>query len=243
MHENWLQRYIKEYYQQIGFTRIHGPYKYGADFKGIYSERLVKIEAEWDYPDYISHKHSLKFADILVVATLEPVPGHLKEKLPRIIINIDRRKVIEWAEPRLARKTREDYYAYPWRRLSRSLIDLYAVYLKRNNRRIEFTGSNLALSMFKSQTPGGFQFGPGGKQEGFAGRLEDKALWDFWLVIAHDAADHFHLKPALLRPTWVDRMALYFNYTSRITEREVQRFKDMADFIDDLLKNREDPIP
>jgi hypothetical protein len=201
----------------------------------------VKIEAEWDYPDYISHKHSLKFADILVVATLEPVPDHLKGKLPQIIFKIDRRKVIEWAEPRLVRKTREDYYAYPWRRLSRSLIDLYAIYQKQNNRRIEFIGSNLALSMIKSQTPGGFQFGPGGKEKGFDGRSEDKSLWDFWLVIAHDVADHFHLKPALLRPTWVDRMALYFNHTGRVTEREVQRFKDMAAFIDDLLKRGERP--
>ncbi len=71
MHENWLQRYIKEYHQQIGFTQLHGPYKYGADFKGVYAGKPVKIEAEWDYSDYISHKHSLSFADILVVATLD----------------------------------------------------------------------------------------------------------------------------------------------------------------------------
>ena len=54
MHEKWLQKYIKEFHQQIGFAQIHGPYSYGADFKGIYAGQAVKIEAEWRYADYIS---------------------------------------------------------------------------------------------------------------------------------------------------------------------------------------------
>ena len=146
MHEIWLQKYIKEHYQQIGFTRLHGPYNYGADFKGFYANKPVKIEAEWDYSDYINHKHTLRFADILVVATLKPVPESLKEKLPSLIINLDREKVIEWALPRMITKNEENYYSYPWRRLSRSLLHLYAYYQKQQHHKIDFIGSNLLLS-------------------------------------------------------------------------------------------------
>jgi hypothetical protein len=235
MHEIWLQKYIKEYYRQIGFTQLHGPYNYGADFKGVYAEKPVKIEAEWEYSDYISHKHTLRFADVLVVATLHPVPESLRLKLPSVIINLDREKVVAWAHPRLEKKTREDYYSYPWRKFSRNLLYLYAYYRKKDHRHTDFIGSNLARSMSPVQKPTGFQFGEGGKEESFDGRPEDKAAWDYWLNIAHNIATHFKLKPTLLHPTWIDRIALYVNHTGRITESEFQRFKEVALFIDELL--------
>jgi hypothetical protein len=239
MHEKWLQKYIQEFHRQIGFAQIHGPYGYGADFKGVYAGQAVKIEAEWRYADYISHKHTLKFADVLVVATLEPVPEQLKPKLPSIIINLNYEQVIEWAQPRLIKKSKEDYYSYQWRRLSKSLVDLYAYYLKGNKRKIDFVGCRLAFSKNEEHTPAGFRFGTGGKEEGFEGSPEDRVLWDYWLEIAHSVAAHFHFKPALLRPSWIDRVALYFNHTGRITEGESKRFQDVAVFIDDLLKQQE----
>jgi hypothetical protein len=239
MHENWLQRYIQEHYQQIGFSQIHGPYQYGADFKGIYAHQPVKIEAEWDYLDYVKHRHSLKFADVLVVATLEPVPQRLKDKLPAIIINLNRAEVIQWAQPRVTTRNNDDYSAYPWRRLARSLLDLYAFYRKERRQGTDFVGSNLVSFHYKSQKPAGFQFRVDGKEEGFEGQPEDKAAWDTWLFSAHAVANHFHLKPALLRPTWIDRIALYYNHTGRITEGEVKRFKPVAELIDDLILRRE----
>lgn len=242
MNEYWLQRYIKEHYQQIGFTEIHGPYKYGADFKGVHDEKPVKIEAEWEYTDYISHKHSPGFADVLVVATLEPVPRHLKGKLPAFVIHLSREQVEEWAQPRMIKKDREDYYSYPWRKFSRSLLCLYAYHRKLDHRKMDFVGAGLMLSMNKAQKPAGFQFGTHGKEEGFKGTPEDKASWNYWLTIAHAVSEHFNLKPALLRPTWVDRVALYFNHTGRITEGESRRFKDIAVFIDDLIL-QEKPEP
>ena len=235
MHEIWLQKYIKEHYQQIGFTQLHGPYKYGADFKGVYAAEPVKVEAEWEYSDYIDHKHTLRFADVLVVAILEPVPQPLKVKLPSIIINLSRKRVVEWAQPRIVKKDEEDYSSYPWRKLSRNLLCLYAYYQKQSYRRIDFIGSNLVLSMYQTQKPAGFQFGLGGKEETFKGLPEDKAAWDYWLKVAHAAADHFRLKPALLRPTWIDRLALYFNHTGRITDSEFKRFKEVAIFIDEMI--------
>jgi hypothetical protein len=235
MHEIWLQKYIKEHFPQMGFTDLHGPYNYGADFKGVYAGKPVKIEAEWGYSDYITHKHTLKFADVLVVATLDPVPEPLKGKLPSIIINLNPVQVVEWAQPRALKKKKEDYYAYPWRRFSRHLLYLYAYYQKQEQRKIDFIGSHLVHSMYQHQKPVGFQFGEGGKEESFEGLPEDKAAWDFWLDLAHEVASQFKLKPAILRPTWIERVAIYVNHTGRITDSEKVRFKDVAVFIEEVL--------
>jgi hypothetical protein len=236
MHEYWLQKYIKEHYPGIGFTQLHGPYSHGADFKGVYAGRPVKIEAEWAYSDYLSHEHGPGFADILVVATLKPAPEALKGKLPSIIINLNREQVVDWAQPRLATKNAEDFHAYPWRKLALNLLDLYSHYRKLDHRQMDFAGYNLVRSLYQTQTPAGFEFGSGGKELSFTGQPEDKAAWDYWLNIAHCVADHFRLKPALLRPTWIDRVALYFNHTGRITEGEHLRFQEVAVFIDDLIR-------
>jgi hypothetical protein len=236
MHEFWLQKYIKEHFRQIGFSQLHGPYKYGADFKGVLNDKPVKIEAEWGYSDYISHKHSLKFADILVVATLEPLPQRLKANLPSIIINLDPERVIQWAQPRLIQKDQEDYHAYPWRRFSRNLLFLFDYYQKQNHHQPHFIGSNLVRSMSNIQKPEGFEFGSGGKEDSFEGPPEDKAAWDYWLHIAHSVAENFRLRPALLRMTWIDRVSLYTRSTGRITGSEIKRFDEVALFIDDLLQ-------
>jgi GNAT superfamily N-acetyltransferase len=245
VHEDWLQRYIKDHYQQLGFTEIHGPYKRGADFKGVYAGKRVKIEAEWDYSDYIIHGHSLSFADVLVVANLKTVPDDLRAKLPPVIIHLDRDNVIEWAQPRRVAKNKEDYHGYAWRRLSRSLLDLYVNYRQRTKQSLDFTGYKVALSMFRSQTPSGFQFGTGGIEKSFEGPQEDKIAWDYWLIVAHSVAKQFELKPAFLRPTWIDRIALLFNYTGRITNTDLNRFQEVAFFIDELLSlnGSNDPAP
>jgi len=234
MHENWLQKYIKEHYREIGFTRLHGPYKYGVDFKGIYARKWTKIEVEWEYSDYITHQHSLEFADVLIVATLRPVPQSLKASLPATIVNIDRKKVIEWAQPQIEEKEKEDFKSYPWRRLSRNLLDLYAYYQKQHQRPLNFVGSNLALSMYQVQKPMGFEFGTDGKER-FEGLPEDKVSWDYWLNIAHVVAKHFRLKPAFGRPTWIDRLGYDFNCTGSISDAESRRFKEVALFIDASL--------
>jgi hypothetical protein len=239
MHEIWLQKYIRANYRQIGFAQLYGPFTSGADFKGVYAGKRVKVEAEWDYADFISHQHTLNFADILVVATREPVPEQLKARLPAIIIKLDRDRVIEWAQPRLVQKNNDDYYNYEWRRFSRNLLYLYAYYRKQNHWGMDFTGADLVHKMYKSQKPAGFQFGAGGKEESFDGPPEDKAAWDYWLNAAHAVALQFRLKPKLLRPTWIDMVALYLNHTGRITESDLKRFHEVAAFINDLILRQE----
>jgi hypothetical protein len=235
MHEIWLQKYLKENFRRFGFTALYGPYSQGPDFKGVFTSKRVKVEVEWDYSDYIRHGHPLKFADIIVVASLEPIPELLKEKLPPVVINVARERVIDWASPKIILKNADDYHSYPWRRLSRSLLDLYSYYQKQKNGRLDFIGSNLALSMYKSQAPFGFQFASGGNEECFEGLPTDKAAWDYWLEIAHEVAGQFKLAPALLRPTWIDRIALPFTYTGRITEYQLKRFKEIAIFIESWI--------
>jgi hypothetical protein len=239
MHEIWLQKYIKEHYRQIGFTQLSGPFSYGADFRGVFANKRVKVEAEWEYADYINHKHTLKFADILVVATIDPVPDHLKEKLPSTIFNLNREQVLQWAHPRIIKKDQEDYYSYPWRKFSHSLLYLYSYCQKHSPKKIDFLGSHLVHSMYRAQRPAGFQFGAGGIEESFKGLPEDKVAWDYWLNIAHAVAVHFRLRPAILRPTWIDRVALYFSHTGRITDAELQRFQDVANFIEDFILSHE----
>jgi hypothetical protein len=243
MLEYWLQKYIKEYYRQIGFTELHGPYNVGPDFKGVYHGRLVKIEAEWDYSDYINHQHPPDFAEILIVATLKPVPRGLREKLPSFIIHLCSDQVAQWARPRKVKKDQEDYISFTWRRLSRSLLYLYAYSRKKSNLTNDFVGSELAGLLSKSQVPAGFHFGEGGKEISFDGRPEEKVSWDFWLNIAHDVAGHFKLRPALLRPTWIDRVALYSSYTGRVTDADFTRFKDIALYIDSLLPQAKGTLP
>jgi len=241
MYEIWLQKYIRANFRQIGFSQLHGPFTSGADFRGVYAGKRVRVEAEWDYADYINHQHPLNFAEILVVATQEPVPEHLRAKLPSIIINLNRDRVIEWAQPRLVQKNNDDYYAYAWRRLSRNLLYLYAYYRKKERRSLDFVGSHLVYTMYKAQKPAGFQFGENGKEESFEGAPEDKEAWDYWLNAAHAVAGQFRLKPKLLRPTWIDMVALYLNHTGRITDNDLKRLQEVAVFVNDLILRQEQP--
>jgi len=81
------------------------------------------------------------FADVLVVASYDPVPEHLRPRLPSTIIHLNREQVIAWALPLKIKKNKEDYFSYPWRRLSRSLLDLYANYRKLNQLGLAFLGA------------------------------------------------------------------------------------------------------
>ena len=198
MHERWLQQYILAHFRELGFSQLRGPYSQGVDFKGSCKGKRVKVEAEWQYVNYYLHQHPPGWADILIVATLQPPPENLLDILPSRIVNIELRKVIEWAQPRADEKEREDFQSYPWRRLSRNLLDLYAYYLKHQKReyKLFFIGSHLALTRNKAQKPAGFQFDTNGLELEFQGSQEDKFAWDYWLNIAHVVADKFRLRPA-----------------------------------------------
>lgn len=237
MHERWLQQYIMAHYQDMGFLQLKGPFNQGADFNGIYNGKKVKVEAEWQYANYHFHQHPPKWADILIVATLEPPPAKYLGILPSRIININLQKVIEWTQPRADEKEREDFKLYPWRRLSRSLLDLYVYCLKHREREAEFSflGSHLALSRDQAQKPSGFQFDGYGFELCFQGTPEDKFAWDYWLEIAHVIAEKYKLKPATGRPTWVDKLGHNLIFKGKLDLADVAPFKPIATFINSLL--------
>jgi hypothetical protein len=237
IHEDWLQLYIKEHFRQLGFASIHGPYSTGADLKGLYNGKMVRIEAEWDYTDYIHHQHSPDFADILIVANSKKVPYDLVDRLPAIIFHVSRQKVIEWAKPRIETKTLDDYHSFAWWRLSRSLLILYGNYQRIQARTPSFPGAYL-LPLPPSQTPPGFVFAPGGRETGFKGSPQDKNTWDRWLALSHYIAEKFGLKPALLRPTWIDRVALHFDHTGHLYGSDQLRLQEVMVYLDSLIQNQ-----
>ena len=237
MHERWLQQYIMAHYQGLGFSQLKGPFNQGVDFNGIHNGKKVKVEAEWQYANYYFHQHPPKWADILIVATLEPPPAKYLSILPSRIINVDLQQVIEWAQPRADEKEREDFKLYPWRRLSRSLLDLYAYYLKQQGREKElsFIGSHLALVKNKAQKPAGFQFDANGLELEFQGSPEDKFAWDYWLNIAHAVSENYRLKPAMHHPTWIDLLGYELINKGEVDLPDLGELKPIINFIESLL--------
>lgn len=237
MHERWLQQYIMAHYRDLGFSQLKGPFSQGVDFKGIYKGNRVKVEAEWQYANYFFHKHPPEWADMLIVATLQPPPDKRLDKLPSQIINIDLQKVVEWAQPRADEKEREEFKLYPWRRLSRNLLDLYVYYLKQHYRvaDLSFIGFHLALAQNKAQKPAGFQFGANGLELAFEGTAEDKFAWDYWLNIAHVIAEKFKLKPAMHHSTWINLLGHKLLTGKEINPLELNDFRPVFTSISGLL--------
>ena len=99
MREYWLCKYIISHSKQLGLKALEGPFDNGPDFKAKYRGQDVSIEAETQYRNYIQHGHPKNWADVLIVATIDPVPEKYKEILPPIIINIDLQKVLDWSLP------------------------------------------------------------------------------------------------------------------------------------------------
>ncbi len=237
MHERWFQQYIIAHSRDLGFSQLKGPFSQGVDFKGIYKGKRVKVEAEWQYANYYFHQHPKSWADILIVATLEPAPDTYRDLLPPTIINVDIKEVIEWAQPRAGEKERENYKLYPWRRLSRNLLDLYVYYLKQLGEEKEhsFIGSQLALAKDKAQKPAGFQFDTNGLELEFQGSPEDKFAWDYWLNIAHAVSENYQLKPAIHHPTWIDRLGYELNNKGEVNLPDLSELKPIINFIETLL--------
>ncbi len=103
--EYWIQKYIKDNYAKLGFSKIEGPFKVGPDFKGIYKGKKVVVEAERDYQSYISHKHheDKRFKEVSILIVLNPSkpPKGIKNKLPKTIIFINVDDFVEWWRPRV----------------------------------------------------------------------------------------------------------------------------------------------
>lgn len=102
--EYWIQLYVKENPEKLGFSSIEGPFDSGPDFRGLFNGRTVFIEVERDYLSYIKHKHheNPAFSEVKVLVMLTPSkpPTKLKGKLPKNLIYVDIPDFVEWFRPK-----------------------------------------------------------------------------------------------------------------------------------------------
>ena len=94
--EYWLQLYIKNNYERLGFDSLEGPFETGPDFKGVYKGKKVVIEAETQSRNFIYHRHNPNEVDILIVLNddnagevLGMKPVEWRKRLPKKIILVD----------------------------------------------------------------------------------------------------------------------------------------------------------
>lgn len=120
--EYWIQEYVKENYEKLGFSKIEGPFEVGPDFKGVYKGKKVIVEVERDYQSYILHKHHederFKEVNILIVLNPSEPPEEIKDKLPKTIIHIDVDDFVKWFRPKAR--------AYAKTKKIQNIIDLIA---------------------------------------------------------------------------------------------------------------------
>lgn len=120
--EYWIQKYIKDNYAKLGFSKLEGPFDVGPDFRGAYKGKEVIVEAERDYQSFIQHKHKederFKKVSILVVLNPSEPPEEIKGKLPKTIIHIDIDDFVEWWRPKAK--------AYAKTKKIQGIIDLIA---------------------------------------------------------------------------------------------------------------------
>ena len=95
--EHWYQLYVQKHPDEFGLTSLQGPFKSGADFKGILNGRNLSVEIEKDYVSYLYHGHP-RF-DVLIVGVLDPPHPDMLPLLPPVIMHLDPQKVMDWSKP------------------------------------------------------------------------------------------------------------------------------------------------
>ena len=104
--EYWYQQYVAAHPEEFGFTHLEGPFDVGPDFYFLarQGEEKVTVEVEKDYLAYKKHGH--KGYDVLIVGVLEKPARSIRGELPRKILHLDPKKVLEWSS-----EARADYKA------------------------------------------------------------------------------------------------------------------------------------
>jgi len=94
--EHWLQLYIKDNFNKLGFDSLEGPFDRGYDFRGVYQGKTVVVEAETQSKNFLYHKHDPDEVDILIVLkdnitdeVYGMSPPEWRERLPKKTITID----------------------------------------------------------------------------------------------------------------------------------------------------------
>jgi hypothetical protein len=104
--EYWLQLYIRDNYEKLGFDSLEGPFDIGYDFKGVYRGKRVVVEAETQSKNFLYHKHDPDEVDILIVLkdnitdeVYGMSPPEWRERLPKRIITVDPEDFVKSTHP------------------------------------------------------------------------------------------------------------------------------------------------
>jgi len=109
--EYWIQLYLKENYEKLGFSQLDGPFSVGPDFRGIYAKddlpitgQEIDIEVERDCGNYILHGHhkSPKFKNCKLLVVLNPSQPNddIIDHLPDYIMTLDIPDFVSWWQPK-----------------------------------------------------------------------------------------------------------------------------------------------
>ena len=223
MREYWLHKYIQGNSQRLGFRRLEGPFDTGPDFKGVLAGRKVLVEAELSYQSYISHGHPKDWADILIVASLDPIPVELRERLPGAIINVDPQQVLEWSRPMRVeyRASMEEGRKQVIAQFPQEVQDILSHTDRMRPEKLRNLGYELMFSPWHTLAEelatlyayhiSAFpdiqivRYYSIDKEVGWESVTiaEDDEL-DYWLNVAFAVASQFKIKPSITSVTWID---------------------------------------
>lgn len=99
--EYWYTQYVIAHPSEFGLSSVEGPFYTGPDLTGILDGKTVTIEVEKEYLTYLQHGHPRY--DVLIVGVLDLPDSVMSNRLPRVIMNLDPQKVLDWSAPMRAR--------------------------------------------------------------------------------------------------------------------------------------------
>lgn len=98
--EYWVQQYVANNHQRLGFQDFKGPFDTGPDFQVLHDRKWVDAEVEVTWRSYLWHKHhedSRWDACVFLIVLSEAKPDAAARKLlPRNILHLDKDHFAEW---------------------------------------------------------------------------------------------------------------------------------------------------
>jgi hypothetical protein len=102
LQERWAQRYVKEEFKRLGFSKVDGPFSRGPDYWVSQKRRCAFAEVETRWRNYFRHGHHVNPAfdavEYLILLSAETPAPKERRGLPPKIIHIDREHFLAWFE-------------------------------------------------------------------------------------------------------------------------------------------------
>jgi hypothetical protein len=106
LQERWAQRYLKEEFTSLGFTKVEGPFNRGHDYRVLHKRRWLQAEVETRWENYRRHGHHLNPAfdgvEYLILLSAKTPPPDALDHLPPRIVHINLQHFLAWYEKAVA---------------------------------------------------------------------------------------------------------------------------------------------